>query len=155
MNGYLRGMMKGPIINICVVVLSALLFSCSNSNEHAPTAPSDSTVANAAPAVETNDTGEALLQTVNDNLRAGSFAGLYVASFAGANTHSYEFKFDNGKYSGTYEEYQGEDHTKVLLQDVVADDATKTITFKQGGKQVTAKVTGNGLEIEDDIFEKR
>lgn len=89
------------------------------------------------------------------NNLTGSLAGLFVQSFAGANTHNYEIKFENGKYSGNYEEYQGADHTVVPLENIVVDEANKTLFFKKGSEQVQAKIADGGLEVGGETYEKR
>ncbi len=134
------------------VVFLLILCSCGNNGEK-DTVTADS--AKVVATVEQKVASEAPSQPEHVNNNAGSIAGLYVESFAGANTHSYEFKVEGETYTGTYEEYQGNDHTKVILTDIVVNEQQKTVTFKQDGKKVIAKITDNGLEIDDEVFEKR
>lgn len=85
----------------------------------------------------------------------GSMAGYYVESFAGANSHSYEFKFRNGGYTGVYEEYQDGEHNRIILKDVLGDETGKTITFDQDGIRLTGTVTAKGFELGEEVFERR
>ncbi|MCD6064534.1 MAG: hypothetical protein K0R82_2445 [Flavipsychrobacter sp.] len=90
-----------------------------------------------------------------NSVLTGSLAGYYVESFAGANTHSYKFKFANSAYRGVYEEYQDGAHKTVILKDVIADETAKTLTFDQNGTRLTGTVTSTGFELGEEVFERR
>jgi hypothetical protein len=59
----------------------------------------------------------------------GKHAGLYVAQFAGANTHSYNIKFANGVYSGTYEENIDGEKSKSILKKLVVDEEENKASY--------------------------
>ncbi len=84
----------------------------------------------------------------------GILAGMYVQSFAGANTHTYVITFKAGKYSGYYEEFENGTKTKVTLQNVVVNETDKTISFKQGKDDMKGKLTNDGLDFDGDVYTK-
>ncbi|WP_276134411.1 hypothetical protein [Polluticoccus soli] len=90
-----------------------------------------------------------------NSVLTGSMAGYYVESFAGANSHSYEFKFKNGGYTGVYEEYQDSEHNRIVLKDVIGDETAKTFTFDQNGIRLTGAITAVGFELGEETFERR
>ena len=85
----------------------------------------------------------------------GSLAGMYVQQFAGANTHDYVLTFADGAYNGVYKEYQDGKETEVKLENIVVNETDKTIAFSQSGAQVTGRFTDAGLQIGDELYEKR
>ena len=136
-----------------LLILLVGLLSC-NSNEQTTENIAEADTAT-APQAETMVAPVGSPAVIAESNLTGSLAGLYVQSFAGANSHSYDIKFEGGAYTGKYEEYQEADYTVVPLENIIVDEANKTISFKKGADQVNAKITDEGLEASGEMYEKR